>query len=192
MASSSLINSWPLGPLRTIGAGGPDPAGIACAAAPGAVTGPRALHARMIPDQDTVQPQWVSLRALCWARLDQVEPIDAIVPRRQAEPSRREHDPFEHTFYSLRRRGCRSAERAGPDDPDTRPGMQADWRERRHPEPFTRITAGLRVARAPEASAPLRPPTRRERCPAVVGSTEGATGRTRNKSTRGQRRRSRS
>ena len=49
----------------------------------------RAFHARVIPDQDGVVAERVALGTMWGTGLDQVVPLDAIVPRRQAEPARR-------------------------------------------------------------------------------------------------------
>src|SRR6478609_5702490 len=62
-ASACLVaDARPLGPLRPVDAGRPDPAGVTPAAAPGAMAGAGALDAGMIPDQHGVLAQLVSRR----------------------------------------------------------------------------------------------------------------------------------
>lgn len=70
----------PLRPVGPFDAGGPDPAGIALAAAPGAVAGSRAHHARMIADQDGLLPQGVPCGTVIGHHLEELMPADPVVP----------------------------------------------------------------------------------------------------------------
>src|SRR6478609_6617875 len=115
MIKAPGVDAGPFRPFRPVNARWPDPARIALATSPGAVTGASALHAGVIADQDGVLAQGMTRGTELWHGLRQFLAPDAVMLGGQSEVARRQHENHSNTcsYRSTRSRPGDHARLAG-------------------------------------------------------------------------------